>query len=152
MTTPRSLGRCAGRTEPATPRTLRAWRRIGLLLGVPAAGLLTAAVAIRLAVGRDDAWYAALAVPGVLLGLLAGVFLRRVWSEPGHPTGAVSVWGHRLSSAFLTLWGLGVVLNLVAEEVAVPSWLRSTVALAMSASLLATVALALGERPGYARR
>lgn len=63
---------------PASPRTLRAWRRIGLVLGVPAAVLLVATVVLRAVPGPGHAWYAALAVPGVLGGLVSVVFLRRV--------------------------------------------------------------------------
>jgi hypothetical protein len=136
---------------PATPRALRAWRRTGLIFGVPAGVLVVAAVVVRLAVGRDGPWYPALALPDVLGGLLAVVFLRRVWSEPGHPATAWSRRGQGLATAFVNLWGLGVLLKLVEHWVAVPEWFRSAVALAAAGALVAAVAVALRERPSYAR-
>ncbi|RBY90085.1 hypothetical protein DQ244_11435 [Blastococcus sp. TBT05-19] len=135
----------------ASPRTLRAWRRIGLALGIPAAVLVSAAVVVRLVAGREAAGYVSLALPGLLAGLLAVVFLRRVWSEPGSPGTGPARAGQRLSDAFLLLWGLGVLLNVAANWVDVPGGLRAAVALAAAVALVATVGAALRERPEYAR-
>ena len=139
------------RPEPASPRALRAWRRIGLIVGIPAAVLVTAAVVVRLVAGGEGAGYVALALPGLLAGLLAVAFLRRVWSEPGSPDTGPARAGQRLSGAFLLLWGLGVLLNFAENWVGVPSELSATIALAMAVALVATMGAALRERPEYAR-
>ena len=130
-------------STPAGPRTLRLWRRIGLVFGVPAAVLVVAAVVLRVVDGRGSAWHLLLVVPGLLAGLVAVVFLRRVWSEPEHPRTALSVLGQRLSSAFLGLWGLGIV----ARWIGLPPWFLTVVAVGWGAALVATVGVALQERP-----
>ncbi|MCA0145614.1 hypothetical protein [Blastococcus sp. LR1] len=137
------------RPEPASPRALGAWRRIGLCLGIPAAILVTAPVVVRLVLGREGTWYVALALPGLLAGLLAVVFLRRGWSESGSADTSLSRWGQRLSGAFLFLWGVGVLLNVAENWFGVPPWLSSTIALAMAVALVATLVVALRERPEY---
>ncbi|NEK85830.1 DUF4175 domain-containing protein [Blastococcus saxobsidens] len=139
------------RPEPASPRALRAWRRIGLTLGPPGAGLLSAAAAAWLITGRLGGWPAALVVSGLAAGLLAVVFLRRVWSEPTWRGTARSRRAESFSTAFLGLCGLAVALGLVGRWVTVPPWLRAVLACAIGVALVATMVAALRAGPEPAR-
>ena len=130
--------------EPADEPTLRSWRRIGLAFGVPAVLLLVGSVTAWLVDGRSA--FLVPAVLGVLAGLVAVVFLRRVWSEPAHPASALTPWGVRSSSAFLVCWGLGVLLNASGVVGApAPVQLRTLLALGLVPSLVATVGIAVAE-------
>lgn len=134
------------RAEPASPRTLRAWRLIGLVLGTPAAVLLVAGPVVALLdlpPGRGPV-AVLLTGGGVLLALLAVVFLQRVWSEPRHPRTRWTAVGDRLATAFLALWGLGVLGSAVQAvfEVELPAAYGTTLFVLAAVSFLATLGVA----------
>jgi hypothetical protein len=130
------------RPEPAGPRTLRAWRRIGLVLGAPGAVLMVTGVVSGVVGKSTDA--VPLAGAGSLCALGAVVFIQRVWSEPLHPRTRLTVVGERLATAFWGLWGLGVLLNAlrVVAGVDVPALLDATVALLAAAAFLGVLLVA----------
>ncbi|SOD97273.1 hypothetical protein [Blastococcus haudaquaticus] len=136
-----------GRRPPADAAAVRAWQRTGLAFGIPGAVLLAAALVVRLIHGRAGWSYLAPALLGLFAGLVAVVYLRRVWSEAAHVRTPLTPWGVRSSSAFLVLWGLGVLLNgsppLVVQ---VPSWVRTLLAVGMLLALGVTVVVAALER------
>ena len=136
-----------GRRRPPDMTDVRAWQRTGLAFGIPGAGLLAAALVVRAVHGREGWGYLAPALLGLLAGLVAVVYLRRVWSEPAHARTPLTPWGVRASSAFVVLWGLGVLLNGSPPlDVRVPSWLRTLLAVSMFLALVTTVVVAALER------
>ena len=126
---------------------MRAWQRTGIAFGIPGAVLLAAGLVVRLVHGREGWVYLAPALLGLIAGLVAAVYLRRVWSEPAHAWTPLTPWGVRASSAFVVLWGLGVLSNGSPPlDVAVPSWLRTIQAVGMFLALVTTVVVAALER------
>jgi len=135
------------RPEPADARTLRFWRRTGLVLGAPGAVLAVAGLLGGLLGGGSAAF--ALAVTGALCGLVAVVFLQRVWSEPLHPRTRRTAVGERAATAFWALWGLGVLLNAVRLVVDVPGLVavQAGVGLLVVAALVVVVVTAARVPP-----
>ena len=96
------------RPQPAGPRTLASWRRIGLALGAPA--LLAWGAALVLFVvslgtrERGVGIAAALALGvGLLLAWLGGVFLQRVWSDRARN---FHLWRGRVGGGVFVVVGL----------------------------------------------
>lgn len=134
------------RREPASPRTLRTWRSIGLLAGPPGAVLMVAGVVVGVADPAPGQGIAAvlLAGSGLLCALVAVTFLQRVWGEPLQPHTRWTTIGHRLAAAFWGLWSLGVLLNFlhVVFEVGVPAVVRTGIGLLVVAAFLALLLVA----------
>ena len=131
------------RPEPVGPRTLRAWRRIGLVLGTGAVALMVAGTIAQLAGG--GLLPAALGGSGLLCAAGAVVFLDRVWSEPLHPRTRLTAVGRRLAAWFWGLWGLGLLLNAVGVigDVAVPVFVEAGGLLLLTAAFLALLVVAV---------
>ncbi|MEU2350743.1 hypothetical protein [Modestobacter sp. NPDC049651] len=141
--------------EPVGPRTLRAWRRTGLVLGWTAVGCAGAAlVAWPVVHGRRDGVLAALllaAFAGALVGL---GFLRRAWADPQVADDPAVVRARAGSDVSTAAWTAGVVAALATRvfrgEGAAPTWL-AVVAAALGvlavAGFVGTLVLAARWRP-----
>ena len=126
------------RPQPAGPRTLASWRRIGLALGAPA--LLAWGAALVLFVvwlgtrERGVGIAAALALGvGLLLAWLGRVFLQRVWSEPLGADSPFAARGRRALSVFDSFFAAGVLVPLL-RYVGVPRVLAGTAAVVLYAA------------------
>ncbi|SDF99203.1 hypothetical protein [Klenkia brasiliensis] len=96
--------------QPEDAADLRSWRRTGLVVGYAALLCFTAAVVVRVAVGRSTAT-TVLAVGAVLTAIVSAIYLQRVASDPGMAGLPTTARLRRLGSLASTSYVVALLVN-----------------------------------------